>query len=125
MNIGCITLVRRNGKLLGIQCSKGRGWILPGGKLEPGETFIECARRELKEEAGLDGYNFKLIFQAPDGFGYHCLAFTADVYDFDLAGSGEEVVRPVTWEELKQSKYKAYYELLEQVCLSAQIGENV
>lgn len=29
-------------------------WSLPGGKIEPGETAAAAARREIKEETGLD-----------------------------------------------------------------------
>jgi 8-oxo-dGTP diphosphatase len=33
-----------------------RGWVPPGGRVEPGETPREAARREFLEETGLDGY---------------------------------------------------------------------
>lgn len=31
----------------------GKIWTVPAGKIEPGETPLACAKRELKEEAGL------------------------------------------------------------------------
>jgi len=30
------------------------GWSFPGGKVDPGENFNDCAVREIKEETGLD-----------------------------------------------------------------------
>jgi 8-oxo-dGTP diphosphatase len=30
-------------------------WLPPGGEMEPGETPLECAARELLEETGLEG----------------------------------------------------------------------
>lgn len=33
-------------------------WTFPKGKQEPGETLIETAMREIREEAGLDGLTY-------------------------------------------------------------------
>jgi 8-oxo-dGTP pyrophosphatase MutT (NUDIX family) len=35
--------------------SPRREWVLPKGHIEPGESPEDCALRELREEAGIDG----------------------------------------------------------------------
>ncbi|MCL4361314.1 NUDIX domain-containing protein [Candidatus Dependentiae bacterium] len=64
IKIGCeIFLIRDNELLLGKRknCYGEGMWALPGGHLEYGESLIECAKRELKEELGIEGLDLRLL----------------------------------------------------------------
>lgn len=45
---------RRDGTVLLVQPSVDEGWCGPGGTWEPGESLAETARRETREETGID-----------------------------------------------------------------------
>lgn len=64
IKIGCeVFLKKDNSILLGKRrnCYGEGTWGLPGGHLEYGESVIDCIKRELKEELGIEGLEFKLI----------------------------------------------------------------
>jgi ADP-ribose pyrophosphatase len=51
---GCVTLVRQLR-----EAARGELFELPAGTLEPGESPLESARRELAEETGLTGWEWR------------------------------------------------------------------
>jgi 8-oxo-dGTP pyrophosphatase MutT (NUDIX family) len=57
---------RRAGRLLVIHHRRLDTWLPVGGEIEPGETPLEAARRELLEETGLAG-RFETLANACDG----------------------------------------------------------
>lgn len=69
-----------------------KGYTLPGGHIEPGESFVDAVTREMKEETGLDIYNPKLcgIKQFPiDGGRYMVLLYKTDEFEGELVSSEE------------------------------------
>lgn len=56
MTLGTRTLVLNNGdrEVLLIRQGYAPGWLLPGGGVERGESLVEAALRELREEAAIE-----------------------------------------------------------------------
>jgi len=44
----------KDSKILMLKRSDSGNWTMPGGTMEIGETLVDCALREVKEETGLD-----------------------------------------------------------------------
>lgn len=76
---------RAAGRILLIEKKRGLGAGKvngPGGRIDPGETPIETALREVREELRVDAVGAvelgELSFQFVDGYGLHCHVFRAD-----------------------------------------------
>lgn len=60
-------IVNEQGQILMLKRTYGnKGWSLPGGGVDPGETIHQALTRECREELGLDIYDVVLT-----GFYYH------------------------------------------------------
>ena len=94
VELTCLCLVKRGDELLLQNRIKKdwRGYTLPGGHIEPGESFVDAVIREMKEETGLDIKNPKLcgIKQFPiDGGRYIVLLFKTEEFSGELVSSEE------------------------------------
>ncbi|MBI5241877.1 MAG: 8-oxo-dGTP diphosphatase [Elusimicrobia bacterium] len=79
-----LCFVVQDGRVLLIRKKRGLGAgkiNAPGGRIEPGESAMDAARRETKEEVGLTPNGLaragELFFRFTDGLDLYCTVFTA------------------------------------------------
>lgn len=77
---------------------------LPGGKIEPGETPITCAERELEEETGLKSEWTEVLGKIVGSYGVvYCVKCGVEYAEPEPRKGETEVVKWVNWEEIANS----------------------
>lgn len=83
----------------------------PGGKLDPGEDAVTCARRECEEELGIRVGELDCMgehkFQFVDGYSIHCWVFRTFSYEGEAIETDEAV--PL-WTALDEIPYDEMWE---------------
>ncbi|HEX8992838.1 MAG TPA: NUDIX domain-containing protein, partial [Anaerolineales bacterium] len=59
--IGVRVMMIRNREVLLLRQTYTRGWFMPGGGVDRGETLDAAARREAAEETGAELHNLRLV----------------------------------------------------------------
>lgn len=103
-----------------------KGYTLPGGHVEPGESFVDAVVREMKEETGLTVFDPRLVgvkqFPIENGR-YVVLLFKAENYEGELVSSEEGTMEWIPYERLSEVGTVADFEELLRVMNSPELSE--
>lgn len=123
-----LCLIRDGNRIL-LQDRRGkdwRGYTLPGGHVEPGESFVDAVKREMKEETGLDIIRPRLVgikqFPIENGR-YIVLLFRAESFAGTVRSSEEGQMEWVDRKRLPELRTVDDFDLLLQVMEDPELTE--
>jgi len=102
-----VIIARHEGRLLWCRHETRDTWEVPGGHIEPGESALAAAHRELQEETAADSYTlqplcwYNLIFDNGH-IGRASLLCTADVTSFSPDGLHSEIAEVRTFDTMPE-----------------------
>mgnify|MGYP000927938858 CR=1 FL=1 len=105
------------------------GITFPGGHVEPGESFVKSAIREVKEETGLDVKNLKLcglkqFTHLNDGYRYIVIYFKTNDFSGEIKSSSEGEVFWIKRSELLTQKCVSDFDQILKVFEEESLNEN-
>ena len=123
-----LCLIHKNDKYLLQDRVKNdwKGYTLPGGHIEKGESIVDAVVREMKEETGLTVYNPKLcgVKQFPsDGGRYIVFLFCADEFSGQIISSEEGIMHWVNKDDLSNVNTVEDFQELLMVMLDDNLNE--
>jgi len=104
--IGVAVLIEKDGKILMGKRKYSHGkdsWCLPGGHVEFGEKLIDAAKRETKEETGIEVSGLELLSVTDDimyGKHYVTVSFKASVVEGEPILKKDEKFLDMAWFEI-------------------------
>lgn len=109
-----LTFIFKGNRVLLIRKKRGLGAgkiNAPGGRLEPDETMLECAIREVQEELCVTPLNPEFygesLFQFTDGYSIHVHTYVA--YDYEGTPSETDEAIPL-WFDIDKIPYDEMWE---------------
>ena len=123
-----LCLIHKNGKYLLQDRIKNdwKGYTLPGGHIEPGESIVDAVIREMQEETGLTIRHPHLcgVKQFPlEGGRYIVFLFETEEFEGDLRSSEEGTMHWIEEKELSQVNLVKDFGDLIEVMLNAGLTE--
>lgn len=121
--VGVSVIVKHKGKVLigNRKTSHGTGtWAFPGGHLEYGESFAECAKREVMEETGIKIKNIQQVGLTNDIFSQEHKHYITLFVVADYSSGKVRIMEPekcegwewFTWENLPRPLFLPIANLL-------------